>query len=117
MQVRSSLLVLEQIDQRANMRSDLYREFVAGLECLFGRLAHADSGGCSGNDNCSCGQSRALGEEADELRDAKDEVAFSSVSYTGQIVWRMETLHTLAGSLAGLFHSSSRGCGAQTGLG
>jgi hypothetical protein len=112
-QARYLLLVLEHIDQRSNVGRDLYRKLVASLQSLFGRLTHAYSGGCTGNDDRSCGQSRALGEEADKLRDAKDEVAVGSVSYIGQIVWMMRILHTLAGSLAGLFHSSSRGCEAQ----
>lgn len=63
------------------MRSDLYRELVASLQGLFGRLAHAYSGGRAGNDDCSCWQSRALGEKADEFGDAKDEVTVDAVRY------------------------------------
>ena len=54
------LLILEHIDQRSNMRTDLYCELIASLQSLFGRLSHSYSGGSAGNDDCSCGQSRAL---------------------------------------------------------
>ena len=52
--IRSSLLILEHIEQRANMRSDLYRKLVASLQSLFGRLTHAYSSGGAGNDDRSC---------------------------------------------------------------
>ena len=52
--VRFLLLILEYIDERANVRSHLYRKFVASLQSLLGCLAHADTGGCAGDDDCSC---------------------------------------------------------------
>lgn len=64
------------------MRSDLHRKLVASFQSLFGRFAHSYAGGSAGNDNCSCGQSGALGKEADELRDSEDEIAVGTVSYT-----------------------------------
>lgn len=63
------------------MRRDLYRELVASLQSLFGRLAHTYSGGGTGNDDRSCWQSRALGEEADEFGNPEDEVTVDAVSY------------------------------------
>ena len=111
------LLVFEHVDQRSNVGRDLYRKLVTGLQCLFGRFTHAYSGGCTGNDDRSCGQSRALGEEADELRNAKDEVAVDNISKCRCVILQIVTGHTLVGNLAGLFRFSSRGCEAQTGLG
>jgi hypothetical protein len=64
------------------MRGDLYRELVASLQSLFRRLAHTYSGGGAGNDDRSCWQSRALGEEADEFGDSEDEVTVGAVSYS-----------------------------------
>jgi hypothetical protein len=112
-QVRSLLLIPEQIDQRPNMRSDLYRELVASLQSLFGRLAHTYSGGGTGNDDRSCWQSRALGEEADEFGDPEDEVTINAVSYW-IFVLQVAMRRTLVDNLAGFCHSSSHGCEVQT---
>ena len=53
-QGRSLLLILEYIDERSNMRRDLHLKLVTSLESLLRRLAHAYSGGRTGDDDCSC---------------------------------------------------------------
>lgn len=112
--VGALLLVLEHIDQRPNMRGYLYRELVASLQSLFGRLAHTYSRRGTGNDDRSCWQSRALGEEADEFGDPEDEVTVDAVSYWMFSLAKVAIWLTLVDNLAGLCHSSSRGCEAQT---
>lgn len=69
------VLVLEYVDQRSDVRKDLHRELVAGLQGLLRLFAHAYSGWRTSDDNRSCWQRRALGEKADEFWYAKDKIA------------------------------------------
>ena len=82
------------------MRGDLHRKLVAGFQSLFGRLAHSYSGGSAGDDDCACGQGRALGKEADKLWNSEDEVA----------VTKLVTLHVYNVASCDMSYSSGQSC-------
>lgn len=60
------------------MRQNFHSELITVLEILFGFLPHAYSRGRTGDDNCARRQRRTLGQEADQLGNAEDEVTVSS---------------------------------------
>jgi hypothetical protein len=76
--------VLNLVDESSDVGEQLDGEFVAGLDELLGLLGSTDPGRCTGQNDGTGGQSGALGEEADQLRDAEDQV-------TGGILSAWET--------------------------
>lgn len=67
--------MLDLVDQGTHVRQQLNGELIASLDELLGVLGGADSGGSTGKDDGTSGQSGALGEEADELGDVENQVA------------------------------------------
>jgi hypothetical protein len=76
--------VLNLVDESSDVGEQLDGEFVAGLDELLGLLGSTDPGRGTGQNDGTGGQSGALGEEADQLRDAEDQV-------TGGILSAWET--------------------------
>jgi hypothetical protein len=70
--------VLDLVDEGADMGKQLDSELIASLDKLLGSLGCANSGRGTGQDNCAGGQGGALGEEADQLRHAEDQVTEGS---------------------------------------
>lgn len=60
------------------MRQNFHSEFITVLKILFGLFTHAHSRRSTGDNHSTRRQRRALGQEADQLGNAEDEVAFSS---------------------------------------
>lgn len=71
----TSPLVLDLIDKRSHMGEQLDGKLVAGFDEFLRVLGCAYTGRGTGQDDRAGGQGRALGEEADQLGDAEDQVA------------------------------------------
>lgn len=67
-------LVLNLIDESADVRKELDGELIAGLDELLGVLGSANTGRGTGQNDGTGGQSGALGEEADKLGNSEDQV-------------------------------------------
>jgi hypothetical protein len=74
----NSLLVLNLVDEGADMRKQLNSELVTRLDEVLRSLSCADSGRGAGQDNCASGQGGTLGKEADQLGNAEDQVTKES---------------------------------------
>lgn len=68
------LLVLEDVDQSADVGQNLNLELIAVLQRDLGLAAKTDTRRGTGDDDGAGGQRRALGQEADDSGDAEDEV-------------------------------------------
>ena len=67
--------MLNLVDKCSNVRQQLNGELVASLEKFLRIPSCANTGRSTSQDDCTGRQGGALGEEADQLRDAEDQVA------------------------------------------
>lgn len=74
--------MLNLVDQGAHVREELHRELISSLDELFGVLGRTNTGRSTGQNEGTSRQGSTLGEEADQLRDAKDQITVD-----GSLVW------------------------------
>ena len=67
-------LVFNLVDEGSDVREQLHGKLIAGLNELLGLLSSTNTGRGAGENDGTGGQSSALGKEADQLRDAEDQV-------------------------------------------
>lgn len=70
-----SSLVLNLVDEGSHIREQLNGKFISSFKEIFGVLCCTHAWWSTSQDNSTSGQRGALGEEADELRDAEDQVS------------------------------------------
>jgi len=82
-----SLLVLEDIIQASDMWQNLDHKLITVMQKLLGLAGKPNAGrGASDNDS-AFGQSRTLGEEANNLRNRKDQVPLSLSVHAQNRLW------------------------------
>ena len=75
--VHRSSLVLDLVDQCANVRKQFNGELISTFDEFLGFLGRTDTRRGAGQDDCASGQCSTLREKADELRHVEDQVAMS----------------------------------------
>lgn len=67
-------LVFNLVDESSDVREQLHGKLIASLDELLGFLSSTNTGRGAGENDGTGGQRSALGKEADQLRDAEDQV-------------------------------------------